>query len=484
MATRTVRDESIKALADAIRAKGGTTEALQFPDGMVEAVEDIKTQPDLQDKTITPTAEDQTVSADSGYDGLGAVTVAGDADLVAANIKRGVDIFGVTGKYNGPSSSAGTFDVVKLTVNGQDYSVDGTNQDGLYMAKLPLGTTVGLDYTGANQFLHWLDQIGKVQGGGAKACSVQLNADTTLELVVLSADLPGQSAPYSAYIEFMSEYTQVVGAGTWSSADSSQQHTLPALPYKLSAKCLGWTLDGTTVCTAQDILNSIDGSFAYKEIRGLYENVVVPVTITVGNNLDDTTFTAQGTRGKNTQLQKPAAGYEGYDVHYWSWDKEGLLPLSYQTTCRVYPSHDTTVYIQYVPAGAAIQRPTAITITGMYSALLDDGPRILTMVTRDVSSTDTVKRHGLLVARNGDVQEETAEQTMVLGSDSVTVKTSTGTSRRGVLTVAETVESENTVLWVRGYCTFADSTGTERTVYSEVRSATYAELAALEKEEV
>lgn len=51
-------------------------------------------------KTVTPTTSDQTAVASGRYT-TGAVTVKGDSNLVAGNIKNGVTIFGVTGTHSG-----------------------------------------------------------------------------------------------------------------------------------------------------------------------------------------------------------------------------------------------------------------------------------------------------------------------------------------------------------------------------------------------
>ena len=50
-----------------------------------------------QNKSVIPSAIEQQITADSGYTGLGTVTVSGDSDLVSENIKSGVNIFGVVG---------------------------------------------------------------------------------------------------------------------------------------------------------------------------------------------------------------------------------------------------------------------------------------------------------------------------------------------------------------------------------------------------
>lgn len=81
--------------------------------------------PVLQEKTVTPTTAQQNVTPDSGYDGLSKVTVNGDANLVADNIKSGVSIFGVAGSYEGSGGGGASVETFDLTVvNNTSYSGD------------------------------------------------------------------------------------------------------------------------------------------------------------------------------------------------------------------------------------------------------------------------------------------------------------------------------------------------------------------------
>ena len=87
--------DSVAFISDAIAAIAENAESI-LP----------SSTPTLQDKTVTPTTSEQTITADEGKDGLGTVTVSAvtaaiDENIAAGNIKSGVTILGVTGTYDG-----------------------------------------------------------------------------------------------------------------------------------------------------------------------------------------------------------------------------------------------------------------------------------------------------------------------------------------------------------------------------------------------
>lgn len=441
----------------------------------------------LQEKAVTPSALPQNVYADAGNYALSKVVVEGDEDLIAANIKRGVEIFGVKGTYSGSSGSVSAKTTALLEVNGSDYSVDGVPQMGYYKRDHELNSIVRLAYTGNKTFLHWLDTRGKILGAGAVETEFTHMAEARAYPVTLDESLATQTPP-RAYIEFLSEYSQVMGAGVWSSADNPGQHVLPKPPMKTGAKSLGWTLDGQTVCTAQDIINSIDGSAAYKEIRGLYENIVVPVTITVGNNLDDTTFAAAATRGKVKAISKPSAGYGDYIIRCWSWDKEGLQPIGYnEKNYGMVATHDTTCYIQYVPAGTPVERLSAVTLSGAYAAGAyaagdENDFAVVVISIYDVMSNHTLVSAGMRYAFGNEVDADNAEASLLIGTGIGATVVSGSTSKRASFIVNTRPAATDEVVWARSYLVYADVNGVQHTVYSPVMSWTYDELIAKDKE--
>lgn len=114
------------AIANEIRTLSGTTEAMGL-DAMAAYVSEANAEISeqgallteiaallsnkvvppsvvLQTKTVMPDATTQIIQPDNGYDGLSAVTVHGDSNLVADNIAEGVSIFGVTGTHSGGGS--------------------------------------------------------------------------------------------------------------------------------------------------------------------------------------------------------------------------------------------------------------------------------------------------------------------------------------------------------------------------------------------
>lgn len=109
--------------AGLITAKSVQTEGY-VAGGTKKATKQLTTQ---AAKTVTPTTTNQTAVASGRYT-TGAVTVKGDTNLKAENIKKDVTIFGVKGTYEG--SSGGSVETCTVTLmcdfGGAPVPLDGT----------------------------------------------------------------------------------------------------------------------------------------------------------------------------------------------------------------------------------------------------------------------------------------------------------------------------------------------------------------------
>ena len=96
----------LNAIAAKYEGEDGATLNAEAIANIAAVTSSITPAPTLEDVTVTPTTSQQTITAGSGYDGIGTVTVAAvtaaiDENIVAGNIKDGVTILGVTGTYTG-----------------------------------------------------------------------------------------------------------------------------------------------------------------------------------------------------------------------------------------------------------------------------------------------------------------------------------------------------------------------------------------------
>lgn len=133
---------SITVSSNGLITASATQAAGHVAAGTKSATQQLTTQAGT---TITPRTYAQTAVASGRYT-TGAVTVAGDGNLVASNIKSGVSIFGVAGTYAGSTtlptyavtfSSEGTVSVYYIDSSGtfKNQDIYGPSSTTIYMAQ-------------------------------------------------------------------------------------------------------------------------------------------------------------------------------------------------------------------------------------------------------------------------------------------------------------------------------------------------------------
>lgn len=161
-------------------------------------------EPNLQDRTVTPSSFPYTVEkTSSSYNGLGVVTVNKPNNLTAGNIKSGVRIAGITGTYEGATPNVNEVQYSRWPCFGTAVTGSGTNKSA-DVSQITGGRNINYMAQGS-QCLVSVDVMGS-QPMGVTKYYASLTTSTNVQTAVMNS--------YAS--DLCSLIDDLVGSTTWS----------------------------------------------------------------------------------------------------------------------------------------------------------------------------------------------------------------------------------------------------------------------------
>lgn len=360
-----------------------------------------------------------------------------------------------------PDEEVETISKARLRVFGANFKVNNgvTQTIYNYVQEFVVGETITLTATGEN-FAYWMNESNKIVTENKEHTFI-IAGDTMFTAVYKNA------TEGTAYVEFVSDYGQVMQAQNY---DSSSEIQMPGAVNKVGYKFISWNM------TAEEIVSQISSGVTYIRVTPIYEALPDVFTVTTVYDADE----------QNADVVEGYSGYQfkqvtakvipGRTFSHWSDSKTGENVLSTSETYSVYINKNTTVYAIYVDEGTTVNKLSTMVTNDISAKLLDETTKsLVVLATRDIIDGYTLIEHGILYSANTAYGLEGAKDTMIVGASGVAKGISTSTAMTGTYahTITLTEEQLDITVYARGYMILSDSEGNQVTIYGSIVSNSY-----------
>ena len=350
-----------------------------------------------------------------------------------------------------------------LKVNGANFKVnDGVTQMIYnYTQDFNLGEVITLTATGDN-FAYWLNESNKI------VSTDQTFSFTMYQAIEYTVVYKNAIEGESAYVEFVSDYDQVLQAQNYG---PTSKIVMPIAPSKSGHEFVDWSM------TPTEIREAIQNGETYIRVTPVYEEIIdyFEVQVVHDGGVRDIYLDIRGYQFYTVYAKE----IEGKKFAYWSDAETGGNILGTDDSYAVYVNKNIVLYAIYVDAEEEVEINPTIVMTNAYTSVSNTGAKKVHFeATRNIPDGYTLQEHGALYGTNSAFGESDAEDVMIIGGSGVSKQVSTATGNAGIYVLNVSIGTKvDTVVYARGYMILKNnSTDKIITVYSNIISGSYNSL--------
>ncbi len=348
---------------------------------------------------------------------------------------------------------------------------EGAVQTGETTWTVPVGQTITVTSDDASKVLQWENENGKLLGKGASLDVVV----TGPMKVTLAYDTVEEK---QAFVQFVTDYDQVISAAQYK---ATSRIAFPRASSKFGYIFKYWRVDGQEEeATLESIQAMIANGAEVITLRPLYERDVQKGSVTVKYVHGDTELeskTEEGIPYGTLKTFKADPERDGLTFKYWA-EEDGTV-LGYDTTFLYkIAAPERTLVAVYADADEQFEAVPKISITEMSPLDTYEQQKVSCVVTRSVPEGWELVEHGVVYGKDVDASKLTDEAFVYTdGSDGIKRFKSNDMTPTGNVRANLSVTSEDVVVSCRGFMVLRKAGSSDLVfVYSDIKSATYAEL--------